>query len=227
MTARGTKAKKTPPDDTALRRAVLEAALGHAAFDGFNDGLLAKAAAEAGVDDVSCARLFPNGVADLVTLYSETIDQSMEERLAASHVTEARIRDRIRQAIQTRLSLLRPHKEAARRAAAFLSLPPNAPMAAKLLWQSADRMWRGIGDTSTDFNFYTKRTILIGVYSATLVRWFNDQSEDEADTNAFLDRRIEDVMRFEKFKARLKEEASRLPSLGEILGGFNRSNPRS
>jgi ubiquinone biosynthesis protein COQ9 len=227
MTARGTKAKKTPPDDTALRRAVLEAALGHAAFDGFNDGLLAKAAAEAGVDDVSCARLFPNGVADLVTLYSETIDQAMEERLAASHVTEARIRDRIRQAIQTRLSLLRPHKEAARRAAAFLSLPPNAPMAAKLLWQSADRMWRGIGDTSTDFNFYTKRTILIGVYSATLVRWFNDQSEDEADTNAFLDRRIEDVMRFEKFKARLKEEASRLPSLGEILGGFNRSNPRS
>lgn len=227
MTARGTKAKKTPPDDTALRRAVLEAALGHAAFDGFNDGLLAKAAAEAGVDDVSCARLFPNGVADLVTLYSETIDQSMEERLAASHVTEARIRDRIRQAIQTRLSLLRPHKEAARRAAAFLSLPPNAPLAAKLLWQSADRMWRGIGDTSTDFNFYTKRTILIGVYSATLVRWFNDQSEDEADTNAFLDRRIEDVMRFEKFKARLKEEASRLPSLGEILGGFNRSNPRS
>jgi ubiquinone biosynthesis protein COQ9 len=227
MTARGTKAKKTPPDDTALRRAVLEAALGHAAFDGFNDGLLAKAAAEAGVDDVSCARLFPNGVADLVTLYSETIDQAMEERLAASHVTEARIRDRIRQAIQTRLSLLRPHKEAARRAAAFLSLPPNAPLAAKLLWQSADRMWRGIGDTSTDFNFYTKRTILIGVYSATLVRWFNDQSEDEADTNAFLDRRIEDVMRFEKFKARLKEEASRLPSLGEILGGFNRSNPRS
>jgi ubiquinone biosynthesis protein COQ9 len=176
---------------------------------------------------VSCARLFPNGVADLVTLYSETIDQSMEERLAASHVTEARIRDRIRQAIQTRLSLLRPHKEAARRAAAFLSLPPNAPLAAKLLWQSADRMWRGIGDTATDFNFYTKRTILIGVYSATLVRWFNDQSEDEADTNAFLDRRIEDVMRFEKFKARLKEEASRLPSLGEILGGFNRSNPRS
>jgi ubiquinone biosynthesis protein COQ9 len=227
MTARGTKAKKTPPDDTALRRAVLEAALGHAAFDGFNDGLLAKAAAEAGVDDVSCARLFPNGVADLVTLYSETIDQSMEERLAASHVTEARIRDRIRQAIQTRLSLLRPHKEAARRAAACLSLPPNAPLAAKLLWQSADRMWRGIGDTSTDFNFYTKRTILIGVYSATLVRWFNDQSEDEADTHAFLDRRIEDVMRFEKFKARLKEEASRLPSLGEILGGFNRSNPRS
>lgn len=227
MTARGTGAKKPPPDDTALRRAVLEAALGHAAFDGFNDGLLAKAGAEAGVMDADLARLFPNGVAGLVTLYSETVDQAMEERLVASYVAEARIRDRIRQAVLTRLSLLRPHKEAARRAAAFLSLPPNAPLAAKLLWQSADRMWRGIGDTATDFNFYTKRTILIGVYSATLVRWFNDQSEDEADTHAFLDRRIEDVMRFEKFKARLKEEASRLPSLGEILGGFNRSNPRS
>ncbi|MBN9578707.1 MAG: COQ9 family protein [Alphaproteobacteria bacterium] len=212
MTARGTGAKKPPPDDTALRRAVLEAALGHAAFDGFNDGLLAKAGAEVGVVDADLARLFPSGVAGL---------------LVASRVAEARIRDRIRQAVLTRLSLLRPHKEAARRAAAFLSLPPNAPLAAKLLWQSADRMWRGIGDTATDFNFYTKRTILIGVYSATLVRWFNDQSEDEADTHAFLDRRIEDVMRFEKFKARLKEEASRLPSLGEILGGFNRSNPRS
>ena len=84
---------------------------------------------------------------------------------------------------------------------AFLTLPPHATMGAKLLYRSVDRMWRAVGDTSTDFNFYTKRAILAGVYWATLMRWFTDQSEDEAETKAFLDARIENVMQFEKFKA--------------------------
>jgi len=107
-----------------------------------------------------------------------------------------------------------------RRAGAFLTLPPHAATGAKLLYRSVDRMWRAVGDTSTDFNFYTKRAILAGVYSATLMRWFTDQSEDEAETKAFLDARIENVMQFEKFKAQVKERTKDLPSLSDILGRF-------
>jgi ubiquinone biosynthesis protein COQ9 len=99
-------------------------------------------------------------------------------------------------------------------------LPPHAATGVKLLYRTVDRMWRAVGDTSTDFNFYTKRAILSGVYSATLMRWFTDHSKDEAETHAFLDARIENVMQFEKFKAQVKERTAGLPSLSEILGRF-------
>jgi ubiquinone biosynthesis protein COQ9 len=121
----------------------------------------------------------------------------------------------------TRLSVVRDHKEAARRAAAFLTLPPHATLGVKLLYRTVNEIWRGIGDTSTDFNFYTKRAILAGVYSSTLLRWFTDKTPDESDTRDFLDRRIADVMRFEKFKAQVKERAAQWPSFSDIL------NPQS
>jgi ubiquinone biosynthesis protein COQ9 len=130
-----------------------------------------------------------------------------------------KIRERIAAAVKTRLAILRPHKEAARRAAAFLTLPPNAPRAATLLYRTVDLMWRAAGDTSTDFNFYTKRAILAGVYSATLLRWFTDDSKDESATEEFLAHRIDGVMRFEKLKAQVRERAKHLPSLSDILRG--------
>jgi ubiquinone biosynthesis protein COQ9 len=98
-------------------------------------------------------------------------------------------------------------------------LPPHAATGAKLLYRSVDRMWRAVGDTSTDFNFYTKRAILAGVYSATLLRWFTDDSRDESATEEFLAHRIDGVMRFEKLKAQVRERAKHLPSLSDILRG--------
>jgi ubiquinone biosynthesis protein COQ9 len=136
-----------------------------------------------------------------------------------------KIRERIKTAVNARIVALRPYKEAARRAAAFLSLPPNTALAAQLLWRTADRMWRAAGDTSTDFNFYTKRGILMGVYSSTLLRWFTDSSEDEKDTFEFLDARIENVMQFEKFKAEVNEQLSKLPSLSDLVGSFSGRRP--
>jgi ubiquinone biosynthesis protein COQ9 len=142
---------------------------------------------------------------------------------------QLKVRERIALAVKLRLAVLRPHKEAARRAAALLTLPPHASLGMKLLYRTVDAIWRGIGDTSTDFNFYSKRAILAGVYSATLLRWFSDTSTDEEITDAFLQRRIDDVMRFEKFKAQVRERAGGLPSLSEILnpGMRNPSAPRS
>jgi len=129
----------------------------------------------------------------------------MEKRLAAMDLPKMKVRERIAAAVLARLSVLKSDKEAARRAGATLSLPMHAALAAKLLYHSVDAMWRAVGDTSTDFNFYTKRGILAGVYGSTLLRWFNDTSENESATQDFLAARIENVMQFEKFKAEAKK----------------------
>jgi ubiquinone biosynthesis protein COQ9 len=100
----------------------------------------------------------------------------------------------------------------------LLSLPMHAALGAKLLYRTVDAMWRAAGDTSTDFNFYTKRGILAGVYASTAMRWFNDTSADEKPTDEFLAARIENVMQFEKFKAKAKEALANLPAFGDILG---------
>lgn len=210
------------PEDAALKARLLEAALPHVAFDGFTDELLDRASDEAGIDAATRARLYPKGALDLLEDFSAFADAQMLERLAAQDIAAMRIRDRISAAVLARLDVLRPHKEAARRAAAVLTLPPNAALGTKLLWRTVDEMWRAVGDTATDFNFYTKRGILAGVLSATLLRWFSDTSEDESVTRDFLDRRIQDVMNFEKLKAHAKQEVAKFPSLEEFLKRFNR-----
>jgi len=210
-------------DDATLKMAVLEAALAHVPFDGFTDKVLLQAGDEASADQAALSRLFPKGPLSLVEAFSESSDTEMEQRLAKSKLRTMKVREKIALAVRTRIAVIRPQKEAARRAAAFLTLPPHAPTGARLVYRTVDSIWHAIGDTSTDFNFYTKRAILAGVYSTTLMRWFNDDSEDESVTDEFLAARIENVMQFEKFKAQAKERLSKLPSLSEIL---NRPNAR-
>ncbi len=199
--------------------AVLTAALAHVPFDGFSDATLARAAQDVGADKATLAKYFPMGPLSLVEAFSDAADLEMEQRLAGLNLPSMKIRERIAAAVKARIAALRPNKEAARRAAAFLSLPPNAPILAKLLYKTVDAMWRAAGDSSTDFNFYTKRAILAGVYSSTLLRWFSDTSEDEHDTDGFLAARIENVMQFEKIKAEVKAQLAKLPSLEEVLRG--------
>lgn len=194
-----------PKDDAALKEAVLAAALPDAVFDGFTDAMLAKAGKSAGLQAADVARLFAEGPVSLIAFYSEWADAQMEATLAQMDLPGKKIRERIACAVLARLSVLKPNKEAARRAGATLSLPMHAGLAAKLLYNSVDAMWRAVGDTSTDFNFYTKRGILAGVYGSTLLRWFNDTSEGESATSEFLAARIENVMQFEKFKSQAKK----------------------
>ena len=203
------------PDDQQMREAVLAAALPHAAFDGFTDGVLQKAGAEAGVSKTDLARLFENGALGLIEFYSVHADALMEQRLAEMDLAAMKIRTRIAMAVKSRLMILKPHKEAARRAAALLSLPMHAALGAKLLYRTVDAMWRATGDTSTDFNFYTKRGILAGVYASTALCWFNDTSEDEKATDDFLTARIENVMQFEKLKAKAKTVLANFPAFGD------------
>lgn len=142
--------------------------------------------------------------AGLVEDWSSAVDAEMMARLAALDLKSLPVRKRIRTAVLTRLAVLQPHKQAARRAALFLALPTHVVLALQLLSRTADAMWRAAGDTSTDFNWYTKRAILSAVYAATEIAWFGDDTPDVCKTAAFLDARIDNVMQYEKLKAGLR-----------------------
>ena len=208
-----------------LKVAVLDAALKRAPDEGFTDAMLAAAGKNSGAAAEMLVHLFPQGPASLVEFFSEQSDAAMERALAEKNLADMKIRERISTAVLARIDAIRLHKEAARRAGAFLLMPANAPLGMKLLYSTVDAMWRASGDTSTDFNFYTKRAILSAVYSSTLMRWFNDTSEDESATHEFLAARIENVMQFEKVKAEMRERTKDMPSFADVLKGF--SAPKS
>jgi ubiquinone biosynthesis protein COQ9 len=192
-----------PPEDdslNAIRRRVLGHALEAAAFDGFTGLSLRRAVREAGLADSDMAAAFPSGPADLVAFWSREADEA-----AAAGAGEGGIRQRVTNAILARLDYLRPHREAARRAAAFLALPHHAATGAQLLWATSDAIWRALGDTSTDSNYYTKRASLSAVLASTTARWLADDSDGDAATRDFLAARIENIMQFERAKKKMRE----------------------
>jgi ubiquinone biosynthesis protein COQ9 len=142
----------------------------------------------------------------------------MAEHFTRDVIVGLKIRDRIRELVWFRLQAMGPAREAVRSAHAILARPQNAVKGLSIGWRSADLMWRLAGDSSTDFNHYTKRLTLSALYAATLLAWLNDESEGWAETSAFLDRRIGDVMRFERWKAGWRGSAERRPSFSRFLG---------
>ncbi len=208
-----------------IRDKVLQAALPDIARDGFTGAVLEKTGKKLGLKPVEVKAAFPQGAASLVEAFSHWADARMSARLTKVKEKEKSVRGRITAAVRARIEAIAPHKEVTRRAAAFLALPPHAPLAMKLLYRTVDAMWRAAGDRSTDFNFYTKRAILAGVYGATLLFWLGDVSKDNKNTWTFLDHRIADVMTFEKFKAGARETLSKLPDpLGFFTGWRGRPN---
>ncbi|MGZ8362013.1 MAG: COQ9 family protein [Allosphingosinicella sp.] len=190
----------------------------HAAFDGWSEAAIGSAAAELGVPADRARLAFPGGKVAMIDAWFDSVDIAMLQAFPPERIAAMKIRDRIRELVMFRLERLLPEREALRRSLAILATPLNAPAAARLAWRSADRIWRLAGDTATDFNHYSKRAILIGVYGSTSLVFLDDESDDLAATRAFLDRRIEGVMRFEKAKARWQSGSARLPSLSRFLG---------
>lgn len=187
------------------REAVLARALDRAAFEGWTRPMLDAAGAEAGVDRAVIAAAFPDGVSDLLAFWSEKADAAMCEAMTGPNFGAMRIRDKVAFAVTTRLDYLRPHKEAARRAAATLTLPIYGGLGARLAWKTADLIWRGLDDKSTDFNYYTKRISLSAVWAATFARWLADDTPDEARTQRFLSARIDNIIQYERLKKRVRE----------------------
>lgn len=201
-----------------LRAALAPLLPAHAAFDGWTEEALAMAAEELGVPPGRARLAFPGGAIEMVDAWFDWIDKAMLVAFPPERIAQMKIRERIRDLILFRFETMRPHREALRRALAVLAMPQNLAAAARLAWRSADRLWRLAGDTATDFNHYSKRAILVGVYGSTTLVFLDDNDEDLAETRAFLGRRIDDVMRFEKFKASWRGTRERLPSLSRFLG---------
>ena len=185
-----------------LRLALAPAIADAAVFDGWSDEALVMAAGQMGAD-LDVARLaFKGGASDMVFAWIEAVDMAMAAAFPEEVIAAMKIRERIRALVQFRLDAVAGQEEALRRALAIMAMPQNVVRSTKRGWQTADLMWRLAGDTATDYNHYTKRAILASIYGATLAVFVDDTSEDKAETRAFLDRRIEGVMQFEKVKAK-------------------------
>jgi ubiquinone biosynthesis protein COQ9 len=190
----------------------------NAVFDGWNRAAVESAAERLGIDPAQARVAFPKTQAGMIDAYIEAVDRAMAERLPPEKLSGMKIREKIRSLIWTRLEIMAPAREAVRRALAILAMPQNVPLGMRIGWRTADLMWRLAGDTSTDYNHYTKRITLGGVYASTLLVWLDDESEGWSETAAFLDRRIENVMQFERWKAgwRTQEHFSVSRFLGRL-----------
>ncbi len=182
------------------KEAVLQAALMHVPFDGWSEATLRAAAGDSGVAPALVAALFPRGAVDLALAYHQAGDCLMAERLAQMALSAMRFRDKVAAAVWLRLEVCED-KELVRRGTTLFSLPQHSIDGAKAIWGTADAIWLALGDTSTDLNWYSKRSTLSAVYAATVLFWLGDNSPDHQATHDFLDRRIADVMQFEKLKA--------------------------
>jgi ubiquinone biosynthesis protein COQ9 len=190
----------------------------NAVFDGWTAKAVDSAARQLGIDPVKAGLAMPKDPAGMIDLYIQEVDRALEAWFTPERLAGLKIRDKIRALVWRRLEIMAPAREAVRRALAILAMPQNIPLALRIAWRTADTMWRIAGDTSTDFNHYTKRMTLGAVYGSTLLVWLDDRSEDMTDTAAFLERRIDDVMKIEKLKAQWRGSSDQRLSLSRFLG---------
>jgi ubiquinone biosynthesis protein COQ9 len=187
----------------ALKSQLLAAALPHVAFDGWTDLTFNAAIADAGIDEATARSICPKGALDLAITFHLQGDAAMRDAMKAMDLTQLRYSEKVEAAVRARIEAI-PDKEAVRRGSTLFALPQNAPEGAKLIWGTADAIWDVLGDTSEDVNWYTKRATLSGVYGSTILFWLGDQSPDHQATWDFLNRRISNVMQFEKLKGQVR-----------------------
>jgi len=209
----------TDPTPLHALRLRLALAVGeNAVFDGWTEAAVNSSAAQLGVDPAQARLAFPKDPPRMIEAWIAGVDAAMEAQFSPEVIAAMKVRDRIRSMIWFRLETTGDAREAVRSALAIHAMPQNLPLALRTGWRSADLMWRLAGDIATDYNHYTKRLTLAAVYTSTLLAWLDDDSDGGADTAGFLDRRLADVMRFEKWKSEWSGDAIRRPSLARFLG---------
>jgi len=207
------------PELDQARMEILRATLTHVPFDGWSDKAIAAGIVDASQRESLSILAFPRGPEDLAEYYSAHADTRMATALDPEAIAKLRIRERILAAVHLRLTQAEGEREALKALMTWFAFPANQPCAVVCLYRTVDAIWHAIGDTSTDFNFYTKRAILAGVLAATVLYWLGDESEGAVESHTFLDRRINDVMAFEKAKGKAQEWLAELPDPFRILRG--------
>jgi ubiquinone biosynthesis protein COQ9 len=198
-------------DETARRDELIASLLPDVPFDGWSVQTMRKAARRIAMDDDELSRLFPRGVRDALLWFSHWADRLMLETVA-SRPMDKKLKDRVAGAVKTRLRLLAPYREAVRRSMSILAMPHYAPLGAKLLYDTVDATWYAAGDDATDFSFYTKRAILAGVLATTTLYWLDDRSEGGAASDAFLARRLDEVLALPKLRGRVTGALGHFPN---------------
>jgi len=209
------------PEDPTLDevRAFLAPELAaQAAFDGWDEKAVLAAAELNGVDPDLASLAFNEGPVDMIDAWFQAVDLRMAAKYSAEELAAMKVRQRIKLLVEARLEAVAAEREGLRRALAILAAPPHLRRATKMGWRTADRIWRLAGDIATDYNHYTKRTLLAGIYASTISVFLDDESEDFADTRAFLDRRIENIMQFEKVKAKVTGRGGDRFSMARFVG---------
>jgi len=201
-----------------LRRQLALAVGENAVFDGWTRKAVDSAARQLGIDPAQARLAMPKNQAGMIDLYIQEVDRGLEAHFTPERLSKLKVREKIHALVWKRLEIMGPAREAVRRALAILALPQNIPLALRISWRTADLMWRIAGDTSTDFNHYTKRMTLGAVYGSTLLIWLDDGSEGWSETAGFLERRIEDVMRIEKLKAQWRGSSEQRLSPSRFFG---------
>jgi len=204
----------------AARLALLEATLPHIPFDGWSSRSLKRGVANSDLPVGAEELYFPGGPLEMIEFWNDEMDKVVETNLAKLDLSTMRIRDKVTAGVLARLYAIGPHEEAARRAISRTALPDGLLLGPKVLWAAANTIWRAIGDTSTDINYYSKRTTLSAVISTSVASWLSDGEPEKTKARAFLDARIENVMQFEGAKFKAKKHMAAMPSPAEILGGL-------
>ncbi len=161
---------------------------------GWNMNALREAAVAMGQEAQMADALFADGVRDATRHLTSIFDAQLMTRLKLIDATPLRVRDRITKAVLIRLDLMTRYRDGLTVAMTYWARPLRTIHAAKTLWQSADAIWNWAGDTSTDYNRYTKRALLSGVMASTMLFWLQDRTPQFTATHEFLDRRIENVL---------------------------------
>jgi len=211
--------KESSDNPSEIARAnILHAALSHVPFDGWTQKMLKSAIKDTDLPAGSEELYFPGGPLELLAYWSNAGDVAALDKIESRGLANMRIRDKVTECVWIRLSEMAGQEQAARRAVSRLALPDAVGQGPKQLWESADMIWRAIGDTSTDGNYYSKRTILSGVIGSSIMAWLSDDTEDKSKTRAFLDARIENVMQFEKAKFSFRKQREKWPDPAGLLG---------
>lgn len=201
-----------------VRARLAPAIASNAAFDGWSDGALDLAADGAGIDRDIARLAFDGGAVAMIDAWFAHVDAAMVAAIPADRLAAMKIRERIAALVEARLRTMLPDREALRRARSILASPQHLGAAARLGWRGVDRIWRRAGDTAVDYNHYTKRAMLLAVYTATATVFLDDESDGLVDTRDFLARRIDGIMRFEKAKAGFLKRTEHRPSLSRFVG---------
>lgn len=211
-----------------IKAQLVEAATPHVAFDGWGVETFKAAIADAEIDPALARSVCPRGATDLAVAYHQIGDAAMAAAVRDADLSGMRFRDKVAQAIRLRLAAVED-KEVVRRGTTLFALPHMAPEGAKLIWGTADAIWKALGDTSDDVNWYTKRATLSAVYGSVVLYWLGDDSIDGKATDAFIDRRIDDVMQFERAKSATRDNAALKPLttlLGRLTAGIKAPSGR-